>query len=92
MHPGTITIDCDVVTPQATPKTRSKNDCVDSTLATITDYISAKHRALNSNQDERPSLAFAKHLANELDLVKDNTRRQRLQVTLLGLVVDAQLD
>ena len=68
--PDTIITDCDVIKPEVTPK-KSNNDCIDSTMATISNFIAAKHSDLTSDQGEQPSMTFA-NIWHQLDLVKNN--------------------
>ena len=58
------------------------------TLHAITTYMASKH--VGEKKDSE-SLTFARHLANELDVIQSVRLRKQVQLQVLQCVLEAQL-
>lgn len=58
------------------------------TLHAITTYMASKH--VEPKKDSE-SLTFARHLANELDVIQSVRLRKQVQLQVLQCVLEAQL-
>ena len=62
------------------------------TMSALSTLMAAKHSKPNNEpHEERATLTFARHLANELDAIRSVRLRKQIQLSLQQTVLEAQL-
>ncbi len=62
------------------------------TLSALSTLMTTKHaKPSNATNEERPTMTFARHLANELDAIRSLRLRRQIQLQLQQTVLETQL-